>query len=272
MIEINEEWRYESSADEVQEGQGMLIETIGYNVTLDHRHSAPNGIPAWRIMLFHYPCNICFGTDVINLQAYSLLVIPPGQKTSYGSDNVKIVHSWIRVKGVAIREKIERAGIPLMRPIVFDSALESDRWLTMLRHVIYQADESIIEGVFDLWIKVISAKLIGGKNREIPAVYRKVRDYIHTNAVDCPSLDRLAEVADLSPTYLCEEYRRYFDVTPVEHAIITRIAAARKLLEDTTLSIAQVSERSGHCNPFYFARVFKKHMGISPSVWRKSCL
>jgi AraC family transcriptional regulator, transcriptional activator of pobA len=47
------------------------------------------------------------------------------------------------------------------------------------------------------------------------------------------------------------------------------MAAAKRLLDDDELSIAQVSERLGFEYPQHFMRFFKKKNGQTPSAYRK---
>ena len=49
-----------------------------------------------------------------------------------------------------------------------------------------------------------------------------------------------------------------------------RIEKACRLLEESDLSIAQVSSEVGYSEHSYFCRVFKKVMGKTPSLWRRS--
>lgn len=49
-----------------------------------------------------------------------------------------------------------------------------------------------------------------------------------------------------------------------------RLENARRLLRETTLSVGQISDTLGFCNPYYFCSVFRQSTGSSPSVWRKA--
>lgn len=48
------------------------------------------------------------------------------------------------------------------------------------------------------------------------------------------------------------------------------LSAAKKLLADQTLSIAQLSQRLGFEYPQHFVRFFKAHTGLTPSEYRRS--
>ena len=39
-------------------------------------------------------------------------------------------------------------------------------------------------------------------------------------------------------------------------------------MDNTNLSIRQISENVGYSDQYFFSRLFKKHMGISPAGYR----
>lgn len=58
-------------------------------------------------------------------------------------------------------------------------------------------------------------------------------------------------------------------LSPIEYIIEYRISRARELLRTSDFPIAKVAEKVGYLDSFYFSRVFKKHMKMSPSLYRK---
>jgi len=48
-----------------------------------------------------------------------------------------------------------------------------------------------------------------------------------------------------------------------------RIEKAKALLENTDLSISEISDMTGMQSQHYFSRIFKKYTNISPSEYRK---
>lgn len=53
-----------------------------------------------------------------------------------------------------------------------------------------------------------------------------------------------------------------------EYITATRITMAKELLSQTDLGVAQVGVRLGIEDPAYFCRLFSRHVGTPPSVWR----
>jgi AraC-like DNA-binding protein len=56
----------------------------------------------------------------------------------------------------------------------------------------------------------------------------------------------------------------------VEYHIRLKIRRACRLLKQTDLNITEIAFRSGFEDSNYFARQFRKIMGVSPSLYRKT--
>ncbi len=94
-------------------------------------------------------------------------------------------------------------------------------------------------------------------------------NYIHEHyARDFPA-EALARSVYVSPSYLFRIFRRKMGVTPMHYRNLVRVDKAKLLLLDRTLKMEEVAERVGFEDTKYFARVFKKETGSSPSEFRK---
>lgn len=67
---------------------------------------------------------------------------------------------------------------------------------------------------------------------------------------------------------LRETVRRSTGHGPREYLTRSRLDAAKELLATTDLPVAAVGRRVGFADPAYFTRVFVRHTGMSPSVFR----
>ncbi|MFA5101493.1 MAG: AraC family transcriptional regulator [Candidatus Omnitrophota bacterium] len=74
--------------------------------------------------------------------------------------------------------------------------------------------------------------------------------------------------------YCADHFRRRFKeetgTTPTEYLIRMRIDNARKLLEQQRTSgamIKEIARLSGFSDPYYFSRLFKSKIGVSPSYY-----
>lgn len=48
-----------------------------------------------------------------------------------------------------------------------------------------------------------------------------------------------------------------------------RLKRAVELMDNSSLTISEISAKAGFSNPFYFSNVFKKHYGVSPKIHRR---
>ena len=83
----------------------------------------------------------------------------------------------------------------------------------------------------------------------------------------------LAEYAKLTcksiPTFK-RDFKKIFNDTPAKWVMKKRLNLATDLLENTPLSIGEITFECGFENQTHFSRVFKEKMGVSPSQFRKS--
>lgn len=86
------------------------------------------------------------------------------------------------------------------------------------------------------------------------------------------SVAAMARAAGLSVSHFNREFREWTGYAPVEYQRRQRVARARELLADVTLSIKEVAARSGFDDPYHFSRVFRQVDGLAPSQYREAVL
>ena len=83
------------------------------------------------------------------------------------------------------------------------------------------------------------------------------------------SVARLAALCGISEVYLRKLFQRVFSLSPSVYVRNKRIHYAKELLQSEEYSITEVVGLSGFNDPAYFAREFKKTVGITPSAYRR---
>ena len=83
-----------------------------------------------------------------------------------------------------------------------------------------------------------------------------------------PTVAEMAAHIGLSPAHLTVIFRQQTGRTPVEHVTALRVERACALLDARRASITQVALDLGFCSSQWFATVFRRHCGVSPSAWR----
>jgi AraC family transcriptional regulator len=85
-----------------------------------------------------------------------------------------------------------------------------------------------------------------------------------------PSLKEIAQKAHVSEEHLCRLFRQHLQLSPMECSSILRLDKAAELLARTNLTIKEISETTGFCNPYYFSRTFSGMYKVSPRKYRNN--
>lgn len=106
-------------------------------------------------------------------------------------------------------------------------------------------------------------------NVKYQAAY-KIADYLSAHCEETISLDTLAGQFFLSKSYICRIFKEATGYTISEYTNIYRIRKAKRYLEETDLSISEISHLLGYESLTYFERMFKTYMTLSPLKYRKT--
>ena len=100
--------------------------------------------------------------------------------------------------------------------------------------------------------------------------FEKIRDYIQEHYSD-PNLDAasIAEHYNMSPSTITRLFKKYNNTGFLEYVHQTRVRKATGLLQNTDLSIAEISAMVGYTNAATMNRAFKAHANSTPSMIRK---
>ena len=98
----------------------------------------------------------------------------------------------------------------------------------------------------------------------------EVMQYIEENYKQSISLDLLASTFNLSKQWLILRFKKEMNITPITYLNHFRMKKAKELLLQQEMLISEVAFACGFETPYYFTNAFKKHFGISPSIWRKN--
>lgn len=95
--------------------------------------------------------------------------------------------------------------------------------------------------------------------------------YVDKHYREIVTLEQLSSQFNVSLSHLCRQFKRACDMTFTEYLRMRRIDYARSLLRGTNSSVSEIGRQSGFEDYFYFNKVFKRAVGVSPAAYRKEC-
>lgn len=102
------------------------------------------------------------------------------------------------------------------------------------------------------------------KNKNIDRIYQ-VRDILATRLENPPSISELTQQVGISDFTLRRGFHEIFGTTVIGYLTQKRLSQAEMLLREKNLSVAEVANSVGYTHLGYFAKVFKRQFGITPS-------
>lgn len=149
-----------------------------------------------------------------------------------------------------------------------------------------QAEHSAGRIVLDSLALALAARMLQHYTRQVPgnmsgsfidgrsagaldhARLNRVLEFMYQNLVSDITLDELAGVACLSVFHFARAFKLATGSAPVQYLTDLRIARAKALLTDLSISVEDVAFSTGFSSGTNFARAFKKSVGLSPTQYR----
>ncbi len=100
-------------------------------------------------------------------------------------------------------------------------------------------------------------------------VISKNISFMKTHVGEALSLKELADQAGLSVAHYSKLFTQKTGFSPIDHFIQLKIQYACQLLDISQLYVKEVAHKVGYQDPYYFSRIFKKVMQMSPLEYKK---
>jgi two-component system response regulator YesN len=113
---------------------------------------------------------------------------------------------------------------------------------------------------------IVGANRRSGKDKLI----QTIQDYIDENLNGKLQLNEIAEAFGLSPAYLSVLFKKNTDIGFSEYVYTKKIEKAKELLLSDDMKIYEVADTLGFESAYYFSKVFKKVVGLSPREFIQS--
>lgn len=94
---------------------------------------------------------------------------------------------------------------------------------------------------------------------------QKVIFYIRTHFTENLSLEQLSLQIGVSKSYLCHIFKEVTHKTIIQYINELKCQYAQRLIKESDYTLTQIIEKCGFNSVPYFYRIYKKHIGLTPS-------
>lgn len=182
---------------------------------------------------------------------------------------------WIGFEGPAIRQMLAQGVIDPRKPL-FDVGHHP----TILDQFQLVCDEARneafgfrrIAAASILQILALATSLPmrrAEENNPMRAIVRQACFLLRERVDQIPSIEALSEELNVGYTYFRRMFKRYTGFSPKQYHSQLRFERAKRLLQETTLSIGEIASTMSFDSTFHLSEWFKKRSGAPPSRWRK---
>lgn len=94
--------------------------------------------------------------------------------------------------------------------------------------------------------------------------------YLNDHLKETITLNDLSKHLKISVSYVSLIFHKYLKKGPIDYLIDLRMELACKLLRTSELKTYEIAKKVGYLDPYYFSRLFKKKIGLSPKDFKNT--
>lgn len=209
------------------------------------------------------------------IRAGDLLVLPRGTPHHYWTDQ-KDPWSiyWIHFDGSLSQSFVDQLIIDSQSPLLnlgihsrlvsdFEALLDTRQARHHLASYLHSANQ-----MRQLMTHIALLKPLARLQQEETLDLEKIHSLMQARLHEQLDVETLAAAVSLSKYHFIKKYKALTGTTPINHFIQLKIERACYLLDVTNKEIKEIAWAVGYEDAYYFSRIFRKMMGISPSQYR----
>lgn len=108
------------------------------------------------------------------------------------------------------------------------------------------------------------------KNAAEPfSIEAEMKDFLNTQITQKFDLSLLCKHVLKSESRTIKLFKNAYGITPYAYVLGKKIDLAKKLLDNTNLTVKQISDKLCFSDEYYFSNLFKNKVGVSPAAYRR---
>lgn len=179
---------------------------------------------------------------------------------------------WFRIKGRDDEEILQRCGVPSANgTFSFSNSFLEENAMDIARMCNQSLNNDIAkEGVAKLLLSLCYVPNTDGAESQTKRVVKKAKLFIDENYYKKITIEQVASIVGVERKYLRNLFVKELGLSPKEYLMKKRIDKAKFLLERNDVNVSMVAFSVGYEDVLDFSRIFKKHVGVSPTRYKES--
>ncbi len=258
----------------------LMVTHIGaYRTAPHHFVERPNGTPEHLLIVCQGGQGTCsIGRRVHRMTTGHAIAIPPGLPHKYWADDQDPWQIfWVHFTGARSRDHVAMLGLAPGKPLCWlhDLAKVTEAFEETYRHALSGYTDVDLFGLSTglarlLGICRLAQRALDVRRRHAEEQVLKTLHHMAANLHRPLTLRQIAAIAAWSPTHYSMVFRRQLNISPIEYLLRLKIQRACERLRTSDTLVADIAQELGFADPFYFSRLFRRRVGSSPRVYRKT--
>lgn len=195
----------------------------------------------------------------------------------FESPDTQLIHDWFH-SDADLRPLLEKYGVECNKIYYPSQSSEITKIIMNIEFEYLQKKKfykEIAEAETEKLLALMSRSEIQNTEGEIVDLKRKeefmnIRSEIHLRFNEDWTVEKMAELARMSPSRFFYIYRKIFGISPQKDLSATRIQRAQILLVQNDYSVEKTAELCGYGDHYNFIRRFKEFTGVTPGRYRRN--
>lgn len=276
----NVAYLHNSLSDIVDLSKSLIVTSCGYYCVHSRATVSterPNGRKDYQLIYiakgkgyFHFN-----GKEHIISEGNMILYRPDEVQQYYYHAYDKTEVYWVHFTGCDVNEILRYYKLPDFENVFYTGTSPDYQWLYRQMIQELQLCRANYEELLSLLLRhiflMINRYLKEGTKigSDIQNEIERATHYFNENYSSQISIEEYAKSRHMSSCWFIRSFRQIIKVTPMQYILSLRMSNAQSLLENTEYNITEIAQAVGYDNPLYFSRLFRKHIGVSPSQYRK---
>ena len=105
--------------------------------------------------------------------------------------------------------------------------------------------------------------------RHSDSAIQRAEEALQHRFADDVGFEALAAELGMSPRNFIRRFKNATGLSPIAYRHKLRVEIAKRIIEDGSVNVQEVSEAVGYTDAAFFRRLFQRYAGVSPSEYRR---